>query len=70
MAQTTNWREVYKVKKKDTMEKTFYIIDDHEMLRTGTASYIESHSGWKCRGNSGEGDAALAEFAQLAAAGA
>ena len=51
------------------MEKTFYIIDDHEMLRTGTASYIESHSGWKCRGNSGEGDAALAEFAQLAAAG-
>ena len=52
------------------MEKTFYIIDDHEMLRTGTASYIESHSGWKCRGNSGEGDAALAEFAQLAAAGA
>lgn len=32
------------------MKKTFYIIDDHEMLRTGTSSYITSNSDWECAG--------------------
>ena len=34
------------------MGKTFYIIDDHEMLRLGTISYIENNSEWKCLGSS------------------
>ncbi len=51
------------------MEKTFYIIDDHEMLRVGTAAYIAAHSDWRSCGNAGDGDTALADFERLARAG-
>ena len=44
------------------MEKTFYIIDDHEMLRVGTAAYIAAHSDWRSCGNAGDGDTAPADF--------
>ena len=51
------------------MEKTFYIIDDHEMLRVGTAAYIVAHSDWRSCGNAGDGDTALADLERLARAG-
>ena len=28
------------------MAKTFYIVDDHELLRIGTISFIEKKSDW------------------------
>ena len=34
------------------MDKTFYIIEDHDMLRWGTISYIQNKSSWKCLGDS------------------
>lgn len=51
------------------MEKTFYIIDDHEMLRVGTAAYIADHSDWRSCGNAGDGNTALADLERLARAG-
>lgn len=33
------------------MSKTFYIVDDHELLRIGTISFIEKKSDWICKGN-------------------
>ena len=51
------------------MSKTFYIIDDHEMLRLGTISYIENHSDWICAGNSGDHESALSELEKFSALG-
>ncbi len=51
------------------MEKSFYIIDDHEMLRVGTAAYIAAHSDWSCIGSFGDGDSALADLERHARAG-
>ena len=51
------------------MKKTFYIIDDHEMLRTGTSSYITSNSDWECAGLSATQGEALADFARLSQSG-
>ncbi|MBP5329078.1 MAG: response regulator transcription factor [Spirochaetaceae bacterium] len=50
------------------MDKTFYIIDDHEMLRFGTVSYIEKNSDWKSIGSSGDHDKTLSDLTAFAAA--
>ena len=44
------------------MSKTFYIIDDHEMLREGTRGWITSHSDWICLGDSGTHAQAFEDF--------
>lgn len=55
------------------MNKTFYIIDDHEMLRLGTASYIENASknqgeSWTCTGTSGDHEKAFSDLENFAKA--
>ena len=45
--------------------KTFYIIDDHEMLRGGTKSWIMSHSDWICVGDSGTHEQAYSDFERM-----
>lgn len=51
------------------MIKTFYIIDDHEMLRLGTSSWLTSNSDWKCCGSAGTHETAFADFERLAGEG-
>ena len=51
------------------MTKSFYIIDDHEMLRLGTSSWITANSDWIKSGDAGTHEAALADFEQLASCG-
>ena len=51
------------------MSKSFYIIDDHEMLRLGTSGWITSNSDWLCTGDAASHETALADFEKLAAAG-
>ena len=48
------------------MKKTFYIIDDHEMLRLGTRSWITENSDWVCAGDAGTHEDAYADFERLA----
>ena len=48
------------------MTKSFYIIDDHEMLRLGTRSWITENSDWVCAGDAGTHEAAYADFEKLA----
>lgn len=48
------------------MAKTFYIIDDHEMLRLGTRSWITENSDWICAGDAGTHEAAYADFEKMA----
>ncbi|MBO4509060.1 MAG: response regulator transcription factor [Spirochaetaceae bacterium] len=48
------------------MTKTFYIIDDHEMLRLGTCDWLANNSDWVCVGDAGTHDKALADFARMA----
>ena len=48
------------------MAKTFYIIDDHEMLRRGTCSWITENSDWVCVGDAGTHEVAYADFARMA----
>lgn len=48
------------------MTKTFYIIDDHEMLRLGTRSWITENSDWVCAGDAGTHEAAYADFEKMA----
>ena len=50
-------------------KKSFYIIDDHEMLRLGTASYIQNKSDWTCAGSAGNGQDALRDLKALAERG-
>ncbi|MBQ2530119.1 MAG: response regulator transcription factor [Treponema sp.] len=45
--------------------KTFYIVDDHEMLRGGTKSWIMSHSDWICVGDSGTHEQAYSDFERM-----
>ena len=52
------------------MQKTFYIIDDHEMIRSGTTAFLESNSDWKGCGNTGSGEEALADLDRLSQEGA
>lgn len=52
------------------MIKTFYIIDDHEMLRLGTSGWLTSNSDWKCCGSAGTHEIAFADFERLAGEGA
>ncbi len=47
------------------MRKTFYIIDDHEMLRSGTKSWIMGHSDWICQGDSGTHEQAYSDFERM-----
>lgn len=47
------------------MAKTFYIVDDHELLRIGTISFIEKKSDWICKGNAGTPESALSDLALL-----
>ncbi len=47
------------------MAKTFYIIDDHEMLRVGTRGWIMAHSNWICLGDSGTHEQAFNDFMEL-----
>lgn len=47
------------------MEKTFYIIDDHEMLRVGTASFITQNSNWISLGGAKSIDSALMDLENL-----
>lgn len=51
------------------MIKSFYIIDDHEMLRLGTSGWITSNSDWKCSGDAATHEAALADFQKLSESG-
>ena len=44
------------------MTKSFYILDDHEMLRLGTSSWITTNSDWTCAGDAANHEAALADF--------
>ena len=48
------------------MAKTFYIIDDHEMLRLGTRSWITENSDWVCAGDAGTHEAAYTDFEKMA----
>ena len=48
------------------MKKSFYIVDDHEMLRLGTSLWLTSNSDWKCCGSSGTQESALADFERMA----
>lgn len=52
------------------MKKTFYLIDDHEMLRLGTVSYIEHNSDWKSLGSASNAENAYADLEQFARDGA
>ncbi len=51
------------------MTKTFYIIDDHEMLRLGTSGWITSNSDWSCAGDAPTHEKALADLERLAGEG-
>lgn len=51
------------------MNKTFYIVDDHEMLRIGTSGWLTSNSDWICEGNSDTHEQAFTDFEVLAQAG-
>ena len=51
------------------MCKTFYIVDDHEMLRVGTSSWLTSNSDWKCCGSAGTHEQAFADFESMAGQG-
>ena len=51
------------------MCKTFYILDDHEMLRVGTSSWLTSNSDWKCCGSAGTHEQAFADFESMAGQG-
>lgn len=51
------------------MCKTFYIIDDHEMLRVGTSGWLTSNSDWKCCGSTGTHEQAFADFERMAGRG-
>lgn len=51
------------------MQKSFYIIDDHEMLRLGTSGWITSNSDWVCAGDAATHETALADFEKLSASG-
>lgn len=48
------------------MNKTFYIIDDHDLLRRGTISYLEGSSDWKSAGDAKDGEKALSELENFA----
>ena len=47
------------------MTKSFYIIDDHEMLRLGTCDWLANNSDWKCAGESGTHEKAFADFERM-----
>ncbi|MCR5252821.1 MAG: response regulator transcription factor [Treponema sp.] len=49
------------------MEKTFYIIDDHEMLRLGTISYIENNSDWKSLGSANNEEKTFSDLEKFSA---
>ena len=51
------------------MSKTFYIIDDHELLRIGTVSYIEKNSDWKSLGDAPDIEKAFSDFEAFATNG-
>ncbi len=51
------------------MKKTFYIIDDHELLRLGTTSYIQHNSDWIGCGSAGNEKTALDDLAQFSLKG-
>ena len=51
------------------MQKTFYIVDDHETMRLGIVTYITAHSDWRCSGNSADVETALAELERFARTG-
>ena len=51
------------------MSKSFYIIDDHEMLRLGTSGWITSNSDWSCAGDAPTHEKALADLSRLAGEG-
>ena len=51
------------------MKKSFYIVDDHEMLRLGIISYIENNSGWICIGSTGDHNQVMQELEKLSAEG-
>ncbi len=48
------------------MKKTFYIVDDHEMLREGTKGWFVSHSDWSCVGEAANHEAAYSDFERMA----
>ena len=48
------------------MNKTFYIIDDHDLLRRGTISYLEASSDWESAGDAKDGEKALSELENFA----
>ena len=50
------------------MDKTFYSIDDHEMIRVGIISFIEGKSDWKCLGGASCAEEALADLQGFAKA--
>lgn len=51
------------------MTKTFYIIDDHEMLRLGTSGWLTANSDWKCCGSAGTHKQAFSDFERMSKEG-
>lgn len=49
------------------MNKSFYIIDDHELLRLGTSNWLTTNSAWLCAGNASTHEDALADLKKLCA---
>ena len=47
------------------MQKTFYIIDDHEMLRVGTAFTLSQNSDWISAGSAESIESALSDLENL-----
>lgn len=50
------------------MSRSFYIVDDHEMLRLGTSNWLTTNSDWLCSGDAATHDAALADLEKLSSA--
>ncbi|MCR4734674.1 MAG: response regulator transcription factor [Treponema sp.] len=47
------------------MEKTFYIIDDHEILRSGICVWLSANSAWLCAGQAGTHEKAYNDLEKM-----
>lgn len=51
------------------MPKTFFILDDHAMMRHGIASYLSDTTDWGCSGSAESSQDALSQLEHLSALG-
>lgn len=49
----------------ETMEKTFFIVEDHALMRHGITGWISENSNWVCIGSAGDDKSALQEISSL-----